>query len=236
MPLSAKQVAELEKPLDAKNVATRKQSGRVLSYIEGWHAISEANRIFGFDGWQRQTVEMREVRAPELVKTDRSTTWRVGYLCKVRVTVGDIVREGTGFGSGALPDLGEAIESAVKEAETDAMKRALMTFGNTFGLALYDKEQANVAHGDDEAKARIREKPAEANPFAAGSPEQTAQDCDEITRLIGAAKNMEELKQLWKTPWIRAFMSSAPEGFSKPLQTAMGKRKRELAEPGLEAA
>ena len=44
MALSAKQVAELEKPLDARNVATRKQSGRTLSYIEGWHAMAEANR------------------------------------------------------------------------------------------------------------------------------------------------------------------------------------------------
>jgi Rad52/22 family double-strand break repair protein len=31
-----------------------------------------------------------------------------------------------------------------KAAETDATKRALATFGNPFGLALYDKEQAGV--------------------------------------------------------------------------------------------
>ncbi len=31
------------------------------------------------------------------------------------------------------------------KAESDAMKRALMTFGNPFGLALYDKEQRGVA-------------------------------------------------------------------------------------------
>jgi hypothetical protein len=40
--------------------------------------------------------------------------------------------------------LGQAHESALKEAETDAMKRALMTFGNPFGLALYDKKQREV--------------------------------------------------------------------------------------------
>ncbi len=32
----------------------------------------------------------------------------------------------------------------MKAAETDAMKRALATFGNPFGLALYDKTQAGV--------------------------------------------------------------------------------------------
>ena len=42
-------------------------------------------------------------------------------------------------------DLGQAHESALKEAETDAMKRALMTFGNPFGLALYDKAQRQVS-------------------------------------------------------------------------------------------
>jgi hypothetical protein len=35
-------------------------------------------------------------------------------------------------------------ESAIKEAETDAMKRALATFGNPFGLALYDRERRGV--------------------------------------------------------------------------------------------
>ena len=38
----------------------------------------------------------------------------------------------------------DANESAAKEAEPDAMKRALMTFGDPFGLALYDKDKANV--------------------------------------------------------------------------------------------
>ena len=37
----------------------------------------------------------------------------------------------------------DAHESAIKEAETDAMKRALRSFGNTFGLALYDKNVAD---------------------------------------------------------------------------------------------
>jgi DNA repair and recombination protein RAD52 len=40
----------------------------------------------------------------------------------------------------------------LKEAETDAMKRALMTFGNPFGLALYDKTQENVVDGPSPAE------------------------------------------------------------------------------------
>jgi hypothetical protein len=41
-------------------------------------------------------------------------------------------------------DCGLAHESAVKEAVTDALKRALRSFGNPFGLALYDKTRENV--------------------------------------------------------------------------------------------
>ena len=33
-------------------------------------------------------------------------------------------------------------ESAIKEAESDALKRALKSFGDQFGLSLYDKDKA----------------------------------------------------------------------------------------------
>lgn len=147
---SDEQKKELSAPLSKSHVKSRTQGGRNVSYVEGWHAIAEANRIFGFDGWERRTIRLEETNR-ELVdlKNDRGPykQWRVGYLAIVQVIADGVVRQGTGFGSGmAKPEaLGEAIESAAKEAETDAMKRALMTFGNPFGLALYDKEQTNVA-------------------------------------------------------------------------------------------
>ena len=68
-----------------------------------------------------------------------------------------VTREGVGAGHGIDVDLGQAHESAIKEAETDAMKRALMTFGNQFGLALYDKTQANVADEPDSYALYIEE-------------------------------------------------------------------------------
>jgi recombination DNA repair RAD52 pathway protein len=39
---------------------------------------------------------------------------------------------------------GQAHELALKGAETDATKRALATFGNPFGLALYDRDRVGV--------------------------------------------------------------------------------------------
>ena len=55
---SAEQIAALSAPLDRAKVQTRSQAGRSMTYLEGWQAIAEANRIFGFDGWQRQTVAL----------------------------------------------------------------------------------------------------------------------------------------------------------------------------------
>jgi DNA recombination protein Rad52 len=135
----------LAAPLNAAKVKQRSQAGRSLSYIEGWWAIAEANRIFGFDGWTRETIDIRCV-SEKPRKVGQGDGFGVTYIARVRITVGEIVREGCGTGHGIDRDLGQAHESALKEAETDAMKRALMTFGNPFGLALYDKEQAGVEH------------------------------------------------------------------------------------------
>jgi recombination DNA repair RAD52 pathway protein len=46
MGFSAKQVQALRRRLNSRHVRTREANGRELSYIEGWYAISEANRIF----------------------------------------------------------------------------------------------------------------------------------------------------------------------------------------------
>lgn len=162
---SKDQIKALDAPLDARHVRTRRQAGRDLSYVEGWHAIKEANRIFGFGAWDRRTLCLRQLMEPY----QTNGKWRVSYMAQVEITVradGDIVvRQGSGFGSGIAQDLGDAHESAIKEAETDAMKRALMTFGNPFGLALYDKEQAEVRH------MAMAEEPARAEGAAEGAAE-----------------------------------------------------------------
>ena len=127
-----------------------------MNYLQGWVLIEEANRIFGFDGWQRQTLSCQWVTQVQRLIGSKSEGrpqkegWGVTYIARVRITVhagerGLLIREGTGAGNGIDVVLGLAHESAIKEAETDAMKRALVTFGNPFGLALYDKSQRQVS-------------------------------------------------------------------------------------------
>lgn len=186
---SDEQKAALAAPLDRSRVATRQQAGRNLSYIEGWHAIAEANRIFGFDGWYRETVELRQLGDPILGK-DRNGNdqWRVNYMCRVRITVDEVLRDGCGFGQGIDKDIGQAHESALKEAETDAMKRALMTFGNPFGLALYDKSQANV-----EDAPRERRQPEELTTAQLDAIAKL-DECDTLQRL-----------SIWKESYAKLF-------------------------------
>lgn len=144
--MTPEQKAMLSAPLNRSNVREREQGGRTLSFIEGWTAIAEANRIFGFDAWTRETVTVHCVTdMAREVGRNKDPGFGVTYIAKVRVTVDGVVRDGCGAGHGIDRDRGLAHESAIKEAETDAMKRALMTFGNPFGLALYDKQQTNVA-------------------------------------------------------------------------------------------
>ena len=87
------------------------------------------------------------------------------YSTKVRITVragGTVtVREGigTGIGRSSFPEV--AHEMGLKAAETDATKRALATFGNPFGLALYDKDLSHVTRRTKQALSRAAPVPEE---------------------------------------------------------------------------
>src|SRR6478672_6759270 len=97
MGFTAKQTQALQRGLSSQRIRTREAHGRELSYIEGWFAISEANRIFGFDGWSRETVESSCVLARE-----NHGNFTAVYIAKVRITVAadgtTIIREGHGSG------------------------------------------------------------------------------------------------------------------------------------------
>ena len=144
MGFTAKQTQALQRSLSNRRIRTREANGRKLSYIAGWYAISEANRIFGFDAWSRETIDSRCV----LTRENRGTFLAI-YLAKVRITVqadgATIVREGHGTGEGRGTSPGEVHDTALKAAETDATKRALATFGRPFGLELYRKDKNAVS-------------------------------------------------------------------------------------------
>jgi len=143
MGFSVKQVRALKRNPDHRHVRTREANGRELTYLQGWYVIAEANRIFGFDGWSRETTESRCVLSRE-----NRGSFLVVYVARVRLTVQadgtTVIREGHGTGEGRGTSPGEVHDIALKAAETDATKRALATFGRPFGLELYGGGKAKA--------------------------------------------------------------------------------------------
>jgi recombination DNA repair RAD52 pathway protein len=165
----------------------------------------EANRIFGYDAWDRQTMAVKCVW--EGLKGNRSAC---SYIARVRVWVragdAEICREGCGSGHGVGLTPGEAHESAIKEAKTDAMKRALSIFGNPFGLAVNDKEQQNVR-----ARRRKPQKSAENGKDRAitwlvlsskgeylSAHEDRVDYCETMRQLLEAISTRGRLRAFWQ--------------------------------------
>jgi recombination DNA repair RAD52 pathway protein len=151
-----------------------------LSYVEGHYVIDRLNKVFGHLNWASETTVL------QLPDTERPS-----YQGRVRITVrgpnGVVVsHDGIGYGSdksGLNPH-----EFAMKEAETDALKRAAMKFGMSMGLALYDKSQENVSDEKDSndsestregkpqqavAQGAKRDKPDKKAPPVGGEEQET---------------------------------------------------------------
>ena len=151
MGFSDRQTRMLGRNVPARNIRSRINAGKEFAYIEGWYALSQANRIFGFDGWNRETVEVKCVLARE----SRGNFTAV-YSARVRISVraddAMIIRDGHGTGEAHGSSAGEVHDRALKAAETDATKRALVTFGKAFGLALYSGDGRAQLRPENELK------------------------------------------------------------------------------------
>ncbi len=137
--LPPKVVQELDKPLDPGLVSFRKgRRGGTYPYIAGHTAIDEANAIFGYGGWGYEMVGEVTQWATERVDSETGQVHRsCSYAAAVRVTVpGAQPRTDVGFHTVA-DESPEGHETAYKGAVTDALKRALRSFGGRFGNALY---------------------------------------------------------------------------------------------------
>ena len=119
----------LRQPLVPALVSERKgRGGRKFSYIEGHTAIDQANQVFGYGGWGYELV------GPVVLHQLKSSS---AYSATVRVTVpGAPSRTDVGF-QPVNDESVEGHETAYKGAVTDALKRALRSFGDRFGNGLY---------------------------------------------------------------------------------------------------
>ena len=147
--LPASVTDKLAQPLDASLVSQRRGRGnRSFSYVEGRTVIDQANRIFGHGGWGHEVVGDVTLRELDQVNTQTAEVKRIrAYSATVKVTVpGAPSRTDVGF-QPVSDETAEGHETAFKGAVTDALKRALRTFGAQFGNALYGDVAGQPAGG-----------------------------------------------------------------------------------------
>jgi hypothetical protein len=117
------------------------------------------------------------------------------------VRAGDItiVREGSGTGEGRALIPAQAHELALKGAETDATKRALATFGNPFGLALYDRKQVGVSRrGGAKAKPATPSILRSSSGTKCASFEKPGEFAAALRKAMTEAEDIEILFAIWE--------------------------------------
>lgn len=120
----------LSEPLDPDRIQSRNQGGRNVGYIEGFDVIDNANRIFGFGGWDYRVEDI----------TAQTFETRTLYRATVTIKAHGASRTDVGV-STSSNDTADAHDTAIKGAVTDGLKRAFRTFGSQFGNSLYSKSQ-----------------------------------------------------------------------------------------------
>ena len=164
-----KQLDILNQELDISRIKTREKGNISLSYIEGFDVIDTANLIFGYGNWSYSISKLEQVSQEQ----NQNQNQVICYKAIVQVLVHsenhtlDVSREDVGFGTGVAKTQADAHEGAAKEAVTDALKRAMRSFGNQFGNSLYDKTKNHQANNES-----IPSKPQQTN-YRQSSPTVT---------------------------------------------------------------
>ena len=129
----------LAQPLDPALVSQRRgRGGRTYEYLEGHIVIEQANSIFARGGWGYDIVGDVTLREIETVDPKTGEVRRgQAYAAKVKVNVpGAPSRTDVGFHAVAEETV-EGHETAYMGAVTDALKRAMRSFGDQFGNGRY---------------------------------------------------------------------------------------------------
>jgi DNA repair and recombination protein RAD52 len=131
--------SRLEKQLGPEYISSRPGAfGQKVHYLAAEKVINLANEVFGFNGWS-SAIQNIQV---DFVDENQNGKISLGLSVIVRVTLKDgTFHEDVGYGHiENCKGKAAAFEKAKKEGTTDALKRALRTFGNILGNCIYDKE------------------------------------------------------------------------------------------------
>lgn len=188
------QLQLLNQELDSSRIKSRSKGNINLSYLEGFDLIETANKVFGYGAWSYDIEKLDHLSTEQ----NQNQNFVICYKAIVKVTVYDkehiqnISRSDVGTGTGIAKTQSEAHEGATKEAVTDALKRALRSFGNQFGLSLYDKSRNHTNNSNyNQPQSNYNQSPKNTNQQQynppqtqqAQQPYQHQQDFSQLTSL-----------------------------------------------------
>lgn len=174
MSLTDEQRSQLNAALDESRVKQVSTGGRAADYLETYDIIDAANRIFGYDGWSFELIDVSPIHAATKDGEGRG----VLFMAKGKLTVAGVSRIDVGTNDVSYRrDSGEAtpdsFETAIKGAVSDCLKRCFRTFGSQFGNSLYDKQRRRPPQQRTPQQAR----PAQPRQQAQGAaPKQAPND------------------------------------------------------------
>ena len=158
-----KQKQALAYDIEPSRIKNRVKGNITLSYLEGFDLIETANKIFGHGNWSYSISELAQVSQ----ETNTNNNTVICYKALIRLVVyspdhnKNVSKEDVGFGTGIAKTLAEAHEGAGKEAVTDALKRAMRSFGNQFGNSLYDKSRKHQIEAPVQTQGLPIQQPAQ---------------------------------------------------------------------------
>ena len=160
--MDQKIIEKLEAEFDEARVKTKKVPGRPdASYLEAYDVIDKANEVFGYGAWGTTIIDL------DLHETGGKTACVVTLElsvdgCFSRQDVG-VVIAAQSQGKELSP---ESLETAVKGAVSDALKRAMRHFGKQFGNSLYDKERNGQGAKQEKPQAKTGKGKVSSDPMS----------------------------------------------------------------------
>jgi len=159
---SADITATLREPLDTSHVKQRQgRGGKSFSYLPAFYVKQSLNRVFGEGGWDH------EVKNLNLLQDGQGRV--IIVYCVVSLIAHEAQHDGVGCGTPYGQDA-DSLETAIKGAESDALKRAASNFGDQFGLCLYEGDQPTPATERPAARPAARGTKPPARPSAPARP------------------------------------------------------------------
>ncbi|MFB7222377.1 Rad52/Rad22 family DNA repair protein [Streptomyces sp. NPDC056227] len=227
---------------------------RGMSHLEAWDVRRQLIRIFGFGGFDIETVSLDLVAEHEKKQGEKSR-WTVVYRAQVRL----ILKDSTGtpiayFDDGAAgdsvnqPSLGDAHDMAMKTAFSQALKRCAVNLGDQFGLSLYnDGSQEPVvgfsaAHPPQEWKPKAQppepepvDPPVRPEPSAPQDSEESAPALAPAATAANGRDYLHEAHAAADADTVRALYRAAQNDGATPEYLAqiaqVGKAKGSSAAP-----